>query len=118
MAILFELSAAISREKVRSILPARTQIVSVSVPTPRTSWLQSPRQLVDLARTAREIFEDVMGNSPGAGRWHVFYAGPAPGAVAVGQQLNPTMTPPIQLYEFRHPGHIPSVLIEGAGTEA
>jgi hypothetical protein len=118
VAFLFELSAAIDRERVRAILPTRTQIISVSVPTPRTSWLQSPRRLVDLARTAREIFEDVMANSPGAGRWHVFYAGPAPGAVAVGQQLNPTMTPPVQLYEFRHPGHIPSVLIDGSRMEA
>lgn len=117
VAFLFELSAAIDRQRVRAILPARTQIVSVSVPTPRTSWLQSPRQLVDLARTAREIFEDVMANRPGAGRWHVFYAGPAPGAVTVGQQLNPTMTPPVQLYEFRHPGHIPSALIAGNRIE-
>jgi hypothetical protein len=114
VAFLFELSATIDRERVRSILPARTQIVSLSVPTPRTSWLQSPRHLVELARTAREIFEDVLANSPEAGRWHVFYAGPAPGAVAVGQQLNPTMTPPVQLYEFRYPNHIPSVLIGGS----
>lgn len=114
VAFLFELSATIDRERVTSVLPAETQVVAVSVQTPRTSWLQSPRQLIDLARAAREIFEDAMAMCPGAARWHVFYAGPAPGAVAVGQQLNPTMTPPVQFYEFRHPNHIPSVLIGGS----
>lgn len=114
VAFLFELSATIDRERVTAILPARTHVVAVSVQTPRTSWLQSPRQLIDLARAAREIFEDAMAICPGAARWHVFYAGPAPGAVAVGQQLNPTMTPPVQFYEFRHPNHIPSVLIGGS----
>lgn len=116
-AFLFELSASMDRERVTSILPARTQVVAASVQSPRTSWLQSPRQLIDLARTAREVFEDAMAHCPTATRWHVFYAGPAPGAVAVGQQLNPTMTPPVQLYEFRHPNHIPSVLIGGSDPE-
>lgn len=70
--------------------------------------------MIDLACMAREVFEDAMAICPGADRWHVFYAGPAPGAVAVGQQLNPTTTPPVQFYEFRHPNHIPSVLIGGS----
>lgn len=117
VAFLFELSAAMDRERVMSILPARTQVITASVQTPRTSWLQSPRQLIDLARTAREVFEDAMADYPRATRWHVFYAGPAPGAVAVGQQFNPTMTPPVQLYEFRHPNHIPSVLTGGSGPK-
>ncbi len=62
VAFLFELSAIIDHQRVRSLLPAGTQIISVSVPTPRTSWLQSPRQLIDLARTARDSFEDAMAN--------------------------------------------------------
>jgi hypothetical protein len=68
-----------------------------------------------LARLAREAFEDVLAGKPGITRWHLFYAGPAPGAVAVGQQLNPTMTPPVQLYEYRYPEHLPSLLIQGNG---
>ncbi|VDG20799.1 hypothetical protein MUDAN_BIHEEGNE_03517 [Lactiplantibacillus mudanjiangensis] len=42
-----------------------------------------------------------MQKFPATKQWHLFYAGPAPLAVAVGQQLNPTMYPPTQLYEFR-----------------
>jgi hypothetical protein len=43
--------------------------------------------------------------------WHILYAGPAPGGVVVGQQLNPTMIPMVQLYEFQRPRHILSITI-------
>lgn len=111
VAFLFELSASIDRKRVGSILPPTTQVFSINVADPRTNWLRSPRQLGELARLAREAFEDVMAKHPGAQKWHLLYAGPAPGAVAVGQQLNPTMTPPVQLYEYRHPRHFPSLLV-------
>jgi len=114
-AFLFELSAAIDRERIQALLPPTTQVLSINLADPRTSWLTSPRQLIELARLAREAFEDVLAGKPGIARWHLFYAGPAPGAVAVGQQLNPTMTPPVQLYEYRYPEHLPSLLIQGNG---
>ncbi len=113
VAFLFELSASVDRDRVRSLLPGTMEVLSINVADPRTNWLRSPRQLIELARLAREAFEDALARIPGALRWHLFYAGPAPGAVAVGQQLNPTMTPPVQLYEYRHPGHRPSLLIQG-----
>jgi hypothetical protein len=50
--------------------------------------------------------------APDAAEWHLFYAGPAPLAVAIGQLLNPTMYPAIQLYEYRHkesPRYKPSI---------
>jgi SMODS-associated and fused to various effectors sensor domain len=52
---------------------------------------------------------------PLAAEWHLFYAGPAPLAVVVGQQLNPTMYPAIQLYEYRHkesPRYKPSIRLQ------
>jgi hypothetical protein len=61
---------------------------------------------------ARELFEDCINFRPSAQKWHLFYAGPAPGGVIVGQELNPTMTPPVQLYEFSHPHHSESFLID------
>lgn len=112
-ALLFELSAPIDRRRVQSLLPQTTKVISISAADPRTSWLRSPRQLSDLARLTRELFEEVLAKYPRVQRWHLFYAGPAPGAVAVGQQLNPTMTPPVKLYEYRHPEHFPSLLIKG-----
>ena len=54
------------------------------------------------ALEARRAFERAMQLAPDAVEWHIFYAGPVPLAIAVGLQLNPTMYPPIQLYEYRH----------------
>jgi hypothetical protein len=110
VAFLFELSARIDRGRVRSLLPPSTQVFSINVANPSTSWLRSQKQLIELARIARESFEISLSEYPEVQRWHIFYAGPAPGGVAVGQQLNPTMTPPVQVYEYRHPEHVPSMV--------
>jgi hypothetical protein len=107
---VFQLSARIDPRFSHS-LPPTTEIVSVEIDHPRTSWLRDSRQLQDLGAVARQVFEDCMNELPGAERWHILYGGPAPGAVIVGQQLNPTMTPPVQLYEYQRPNHLPSILI-------
>ena len=68
-------------------------------------------QAAELARKAMEMFEAAAVRYPDSPRWHIFYAGPAPGGVVVGQQLNPTMIREAQLYEFQRPRHIPSITI-------
>jgi hypothetical protein len=53
---------------------------------------------------------------PACELWYVLYAGPAPVGVAIGQQLNPTMYPPVQLFEYRHkesPRYRASILLTG-----
>jgi hypothetical protein len=87
-------------------------VFQCSVPDPSTAWLKTKAQLDELAMKAREMFESASIRYPKSERWHIFYAGPAPGAVVVGQQLNPTMIPVVQLYEFQRPSHIPSILIK------
>jgi hypothetical protein len=86
--------------------------VDFRVPQPSTGWLQHPDQLTWAALEARRAFERAVQLAPDAAEWHLFYAGPAPLAVAIGQQLNPTMYPAIQLYEYRHkesPRYKPSI---------
>jgi hypothetical protein len=86
--------------------------VDFRVPEPTTSWLRHPDQITWAAQEARRAFERTMQLMPRATAWHVFYGGPAPGAVAIGQQLNPTMYPSVQLYEYRHketPRYQPSI---------
>jgi hypothetical protein len=86
--------------------------VDFRVPQPSTAWLQHPDQLTWAALEARRAFERAVHLAPDAAEWHLFYAGPAPLAVAIGQQLNPTMYPTIQLYEYRHkesPRYKPSI---------
>lgn len=108
---LFELTAPIDLTPARSSIVCEQAIFQCSVPNPSTAWLQSKLQLDELARKSRETFERASTKYSKSERWHIFYAGPAPGAVVVGQQLNPTMVPTIQLYEFQRPNHIPSILI-------
>jgi hypothetical protein len=108
---LFHLTAPIDASTLRVTIGGEQAAYECSVPDPSTSWLKSKTQLDELARKAREMFELASIRFPKSLRWHILYAGPAPGAVVIGQQLNPTMIPAIQLYEFQRPNHIPSMTI-------
>lgn len=112
IAFLFEFSARMDRPRILTMLPDNTLIISVNISEPGTKWLRDPRQLQVLGLAARDIFEECLNCYPAAETWHIFYAGPAPGGVIVGQQLNPTMTPQVQLYEYSHPQHVPSLLVK------
>jgi hypothetical protein len=109
---LFELTAPIDASLTRLGIGGEQAVFQCSVPDPSTAWLKTKAQLDELAMKAREMFESASIRYPKSERWHIFYAGPAPGAVVVGQQLNPTMIPVVQLYEFQRPSHIPSILIK------
>ena len=108
----FHYSAAITDEVLVEAGASLDFRADFRVPHPSTGWLQHPDQLTWAALEARRAFERAMQLAPDAAEWHIFYAGPAPLAVAIGQQLNPTMYPPIQLYEYRHkesPRYRPSI---------
>lgn len=114
--VCLHLSARIHQTDLPATLAEAICTVDISIPTPTTAWLQSADQLEDLGRTAREVFESLLATRPRATAWHIFYAGPAPGAVKVGQQLNPTMSPPVQLYEFNRsisPPYSASMMLGG-----
>lgn len=101
LALCFHLSAAITDQALVDTGHSFLGRVDVTVPLPSTGWLCRQDQLRELAKVARHIFEASQSRFPNAHGWHLFFAGPAPGAVAVGQQLNPTMCPPVHLYEYR-----------------
>ena len=108
---LFELTAPIDASKLLEATCGDRAVYQCSIPDLSTGWLKSKTQLDELARKAREAFETAAIRYPHSPRWHILYAGPAPGGVVVGQQLNPTMIPKVQLYEFQRPRHIPSITI-------
>jgi hypothetical protein len=113
---LFHLSATISDEVIVEAGAPLDFRIDFRVANPSTGWLQHPDQVTWLAQEARNAFERVMQMLPNASEWHIFYAGPAPIAVAVGQQINPTMYPQTQLYEYRHketPRYKPSIRLGG-----
>ena len=116
IAIRFHLSATIQDEDLKDLGTEFSNVIDIKIPSPNTGWLRSQEQLKDLAGKARRLFEQCLSFYPKASKWHIFYAGPAPGAVAVGQQLNPTMCPPVQFYEFRkgrRPAYQPSLIVGG-----
>jgi hypothetical protein len=93
--------------------------VDFRVPEPSTGWLRHPAQIAWAAQEARRAFERTMQLLPNAKEWHLFYAGPAPLAIAIAQQLNPTMYPAVQLYEYRHkeaPRYKPSIRLGTLAT--
>jgi 5-methylcytosine-specific restriction endonuclease McrA len=108
---LFELSAPVDASELQEKIGGVQAVYRCSVPTPSTAWLKSKMQLDALARNTREMFERAAIRYPRSNRWHILFAGPAPGGVVVGQQLNPTMIPNVQLYEFQRPRHIPTITI-------
>lgn len=116
IAIRFHLSASIQDEDLNESGTKFVNVIDLKIPSPNTGWLRSQEQLKYLAGKARRVFEQSLWLYPKASKWHIFYAGPAPGAVAVGQQLNPTMCPPVQFYEFRkdrRPAYKPSFIVGG-----
>lgn len=98
----FHYSASVTDDVLAEAIAPLDFRVDFRVPAPTTAWLQHPDQLTWAALEARHAFERTMQLAPHAEVWHLFYAGPAPLAVAIGQQINPTMYPAVQLYEYRH----------------
>lgn len=107
----FSLSAPIGMSETLTGLLKKSAFFEFTTAKPSTSWLTAKWQLVELGRNARTAFEIAADLFKNARQWHIFFAGPAPGATVIGQQLNPTMTPSVQLYEYRHPNHVPSILL-------
>lgn len=115
VSFLFSLSAAIQEPSVEVYLGGESPRFDVFVPVPSVEWLVHPDQVIAVAAMARQAFQMAIEKYPRAKLWHLFFAGPAPVAVAVGQQLNPTMFPHTQLYEFRYketPQYRPSILLK------
>jgi hypothetical protein len=113
---LFHFSAVITDEAFAEIADSHERRVDFRIGAPSTAWLQHPDQVRWAATEARQAFERAMQLFPRCELWRVLYAGPAPVAVAIGQQLNPTMYPPVQLYEYRHketPRYRASILLQG-----
>ena len=114
----FELSAAIQKAQLRGVGRNVIGTVRLRVPQPSTSWLRAADQLDSLGEKAHELFQDILRKYPNATRWHLLVATPAPAAVKIGQAMNPSMIPPVQLYEFNRgttPAYVPSIRLGGEG---
>jgi hypothetical protein len=74
--------------------------IDMSVKKPDVMWLRSPDQLGVLSIKFRETLRAIRDHMPNCQQIHLFYAGPTGGAVTIGQQINPRMNPPVEIYEY------------------
>lgn len=114
--ICFEISAQIQKAHISALNGNVIGTISIQVPQASTSWLRSSDQLDELGKIAHETFEIIQSQFPNANSWHLLLATPAPLAVKIGQAMNPTMIPPVQLYEYSRsatPSYIPSIQLRG-----
>lgn len=101
VAIRISLSHEVRPEETRQVFGHRHVIeVGVSVPELSVHWLRSEDQLRALGRSFREVLQAIDKYVPSCPMIHLFYAGPVPGAVLVGQAMNPRTTPPCALYQY------------------
>jgi hypothetical protein len=98
--IRVSLSATVKSEQAIEACGDLPVQIHISVRSPDVMWLHRPEQLVALGRTFRQALSSIRNRVPDCSRLHLFYAGPTGGAITIGQQINPRMNPPVELYEF------------------
>jgi len=90
------LSAPVSRQDVKT----GGMDLEIAVADPSVRWLRHPDQLTQLSRLYADALAAVRERK--CRRLHLYYAGPAAGAVAFGRAFNPLMNPPLELYQYSH----------------
>jgi hypothetical protein len=98
--IRISLSAKIASEDTDAVVTGAPVQIDLSVPNPDVAWLRSQDQLIRLSRAIRDAMRVVRERVPQCRCVHLFSAVPTAAAIAVGQAINPRMSPPVALYEF------------------
>ncbi len=114
--ICFEISQVVHNDDICVLEGDINHTIRLSIPNPDPLWLDEERQLLEITKKIHSIYYSCLRIFPNVSKWHLFCAVPAPVAVSIGQQINPTMFPPIQLYEFvktREKSYSPSLLLKG-----
>lgn len=116
LAIAVSLSATVMKADTDAVTDGLCGCVSLATASPSVQWLKEERQLHEFETAIAAVFEECLQSFPGANAWHLFCAVPAPAAVVIGQQLNPTMIPRVCLYEYSRsssPRYSPSICLGG-----
>lgn len=94
------LSAKINNRHLTGLEIPIDNAVDIYIEDPMEDWLKSELQVIEVGRKFREVLRNLREFTPNLKTIHLFYAGPTSCAIAIGQQINPSMNPIIQLYEF------------------
>lgn len=98
--IRISLSAKVGQHETDEVIPDLPVQIDIFVDEPSLLWIRSPKQLDYLGNIFRNVLAEIRTKIPYCQHIHLFYAGPAPGAVIIGQQINPRMNPPVHTYEY------------------
>ena len=100
VSVAVSLSANISPADIKAAAPNSNLTVSIFVDNPDILWLQGADQLKKLGQVFRQALSSLRAKIPNCRKIHLFYAGPTGGGIIIGQQINPRMNAPVDLYEF------------------
>lgn len=85
--------------------------------TPAVTRIRNPGDVLEVLKAFREAFAAVLEHRPGVETVHLFIAAPVSLCLAIGQELVPRNSPPVQTYRYRKsadgPSHQPAILIAG-----
>ncbi|MBD3211067.1 MAG: SAVED domain-containing protein [Candidatus Lokiarchaeota archaeon] len=114
--IKISLTADIDDKYIKGLGLNLNDSVEIRVNKPSEESFIVEQQVIELGKLYRKVLKNIRKSFPKLKKIHLFYAGPTAGAIAIGRQINPRMSPLIQLYEFnfnRTPAYKKSILIGG-----
>ncbi|KKN16489.1 hypothetical protein LCGC14_0975440 [marine sediment metagenome] len=95
-----EISAKIDNKSIEQLIIPMNNLYSLSVKNPSVNWLQSLNQLHLVCREYRRLFEKITEIHKNS-EINLFYAGPIPVAIFLGQIFNPRIYPPLVIYNWQ-----------------
>lgn len=98
--IRVSISAEVAEHLTTVAVPKAVANTHIYVKKPAVNIVKHPGQIDELGIKFREILNCIRKMMPNCAGIHLFYAGPCSGAVNIGRQINPTMNPPIYLYQY------------------
>jgi|GEM_PF-1169248 len=98
--IRISISAELSADLTQKIVPDACSNIHIYIKNPAVNKIKHPSQVDNIGMTFGDVLGKIRKLVPDCSGIHLFYAGPCSCAVNIGRQINPTMNPPIYLYQY------------------
>ena len=95
-----EISSRINNNSIEQLGFPMNNLYSITVSNPNRHWLQTQKQLNLFCREYRNLFEQI-NNLDSNSEIHLFFAGPTPLAIFIGQIFIPRMDHPLIIYNWQ-----------------
>ena len=98
--ILFEISSIINPQDYLEHVPTHGGIYRITANAPGREWLKYRKQLENFTKAYYQALSQIRRQNPLIKNFHLFYAGPTPLALRIGQAINETMMENFVIYNF------------------